>query len=226
MGLVNSRSLGATLDALNDAFFRGRRLAGAERMNAAKWIAARQGLPGSYSGMFAPTTRDFGHGVQFFTGDRLRSRGGTAHILGEEACRALILLDVPLAGVRDALARATDGIMKRVANVNEPRYGTYCCGKCSVAYWRHLAVGGLDEPERRLAAGMKVLKSRRDGEGKWRIFPFYYTLLALSEIDLASATKEMQYAAPVCERLLKRSSKGDKYGVRRRLLLERILAKC
>ena len=226
MGLVNPRSLGATLDAVNDAFFNGRSLSKSQRAEAAKWIAGRQGLPGSYSGMFAPTGRDFSEGVRFFTGERLPSRAGTAHVLGEEACRALILLDVPLAGVRDALERATDGIMKRVAKVNGAQCGTYCCGKCTVAYWRHLAVGGLDEPGRRLAAGMKVLKSRRDGEGKWRIFPFYYTLLALSETDLPSARKELRYAAAVCERVLKRSPKGDKYDARRRTLLKRVLARC
>jgi len=226
MGLVNRQSLNATLDAVDDALFHGRRLSKAERTDAARWIAGRQGLPGSYSGMFAPTTQDFETGVRFFTGERLPTRAGTAHVLGEEACRALILLDVKEAVVQDALKRATDGIMERVAKINEPRRGTYCCGKCTVAYWRHLAVGGLEYPERRLAAGMKVLKSRRDGEGKWGIYPFYYTLLALSEIDLPSARKETQYAAPVCERILKRKPKDDKFDVRRRLLAERALERC
>jgi len=104
--------------------------------------------------------------------------------------------------------------------------GTYCCGKCSCALWRHLSVGGLDKAERRLAAGVKTLKSRRDGNGRWKVFPFYYTLLALSEIDLPSAVSEMRYAAPSCERILKQSPKDGKYTQRRQLLAERVLAKC
>jgi hypothetical protein len=102
----------------------------------------------------------------------------------------------------------------------------YCCGGCSVALWRHLAVGGLEDAERRLAAGMRALKSHRKGDGRWQRFPFYYTLLALSEIDLPAAVREMRYAAPSCERVLKRSAKGDRFDRRRRLLAERVLAKC
>jgi hypothetical protein len=226
MGLVNPESLNATLDALDEAFFTGWRQSKADRVEAATWIADRQGLPGSYAGMFAPTAEDFRTGVRFFTGERMPTRAGTAHVLGEEACRALILLDVKEAAVRDALRRATDGIMKRVAKVSESGCGTYCCGKCTVAYWRHLAVGGLDHAERRLAAGMKVLKSRRHGAGRWRIFPFYYTLLALSEIDLPSSRNELRYAAPVCERLLRGEPKDNRFDSRRRRLAENVLAAC
>jgi hypothetical protein len=225
MGLVNTQSLNATLDALDETFFTGRRLNRADRVEAARWIAGRQGLPGSYSSMFAPTARDFATGIRFFTGEKLPTRAGTAHVLGEEACRALILLDVKEAAVQDALRRATDGITKRLSKISGP-CGTYCCGKCTVAYWRHLAVGGLDHAERRLAAGMKVLRSRRDGAGKWRVFPFHYTLLALSEIDLSSSRNELRYAAPVCERLLKRAPKNDRFDTRRRHLAERVLAAC
>ena len=31
---------------------------------------------------------------------------------------------------------------------------------------------------------MKMLKAHCDGKARWGRFPFYYTLLALSEIDL------------------------------------------
>ena len=87
-------------------------------------------------------------------------------------------------------------------------------------------MGGLDEPEQRLKAGLKMLKSYRDGKGKWRRFPFYYTLLALNEMEFPASIKEMRYAAPVLERVLRRSRKGDKISARRRLLAERILEKC
>ncbi len=92
--------------------------------------------------------------------------------------------------------------------------------------WRHLAVGGLDHAKARLQNGMTVLKKYRDGTGRWRRFPFYYTLLALTEIDTPSARQEMQYAARVCERVLKRLHGNGRYGRRRKIVLERVLAYC
>ena len=60
--------------------------------------------------------------------------------------------------------------------------------------------------------------------GRWRRFPFYYTLLALSELDPKLSKTEVLYAAPLCERLLQRHSGRDKYSRRRKALLEKILA--
>jgi hypothetical protein len=224
MKLVNPNSLAETLDMVNEAFFYGQPIPKSQRDKCAKWIASRQGKVGSYANMFAPTSRDFKVGVRLYTGEMVNSRAAVAHILGEEACRALILLDVSALTVRMALQRASLGMLTRLGESRQK--GMYCCGKCSAALWRHLAVGGLDKAEQRLTAGIKSLKLHRDGQGRWRRFPFYYTLLALSEIELPAAIKEMRYAAPVLERFLRRSGRGDKTSQRRRLLAERILEKC
>ena len=229
MRIVNAGSLAVTLDVLNDAFFHGRSLSRQQKVEAAKWIAGRQGLPGSYAGMFAGTERDVKEGMTVFTGEKVRTGAATRHILGEEACRALILLDVPLASVRDALKRASAGMIPRLRQASgRPSVipGTYCCGICTCSLWRHLAVGGLEKGERWLAAGMKALRAHRTDDGKWRRFPLYYTLLALSEIELPTAVEEMRYSAPACERYMKRSHGDDRFIRRRRLLMERVLARC
>ena len=72
---------------------------------------------------------------------------------------------------------------------------------------------------------MQILKEHRLGDGRWRRFPFYYTLLALAEMKGKVAAAELQYAAPVLERVMKRRARGEKYDSRRRLLAERILAR-
>lgn len=226
MSMVNADSLAQTLDALNEAFFYGHPLSKIARQRSAKWIASRQGLPGSYASMFAPTEDDFRNGIRLFTGEAFRTRAGAAHVLGEEACRALILLDVPLAGVRNALNRASLGMIGRLEKGPDPASGIYCCGRCSVALWRHLAVGGLEDGERLLAAGLKTLRSERDGKGRWGRFPFYYTLLALSEIDLPAATEEMRHVAPALERSLRQSAREDAFARRRQVLAERVLQRC
>jgi len=226
--VVNPDSLAATLDVVNEAFFFERPLSKSDREETAKWIACRQGEPGSYANMFAPTESDYREGVRLFTGERIRSGAATGHILGEEACRALILLDVSSADVRNALDRAGFGMMERLkrSEASGTTLGTYCCGTCTCSLWRHLAVGGLESGERRLVAGMKALKAHREGNGRWRRFPFYYTLLALSEIELPSAVEEMRYASTVCERYLRRRPEQNKIGERRRLLAERVLEMC
>ena len=226
MQIVNTQSLAATVDAVNEAFFLGRLPSKPQRRQAAKWIAGRQGKPGSYADMFAPTRRDRAQGIRLFTGERVVTGAATGHILGEEACRALILLDADAKDVGTALEAATAGMLARLRK--ERRLGMYCCGRCSASLWRHLAVGGLEQvgAERFLAAGVKKLKAFRDGKGRWRVFPFHYTLLALREIDLPAAVKEMRYAAPSLHRVLKRAPAADKYDRRRRVLAERILATC
>ena len=114
MNLLHPQSLAGTLDAVGDALFFGKRIPKAEARRVAEWLAGRRGLPGSYSGMFAPTSRDFARGIKLFTGERIASGAATGHILGEEACRVLLLLDADLPAAKQALARATRSMDKRL----------------------------------------------------------------------------------------------------------------
>jgi hypothetical protein len=223
MRLLHTSSLGATVDAINDAMFLGRRVPQSEAKQAALWIASRQGQAGSYAGLPAPMKLDFKQGVQFFTGEGINSGAGVGHILGEEACRALLKLGYKAKPVQVALARASAGLLSRMNEHYPKMSGTYCCGSCSVAYWRHLAAGGLDLQEKRLTNGLKHLRGRRDGKGRWQGFPFYYTLLALNEMELPGAVRELKYAAPACERALQHKPPTSKYDKRRQLLLGRVL---
>jgi len=204
--LIHRDSLALTLDAIAE-----RSLSKSQRREVGRWIAGRQGLAGSYAGMAAPTAKDFRQGHTVFTGERVRSRAATAHILGEEAGRALLRLGVP--AVKNPIM---------LARLNSSPAGFYCCGICTIAFWRHLLAGGFNHQRTRLRAGLRVLKSHRLGNGQWRRFPFWYTLLALSEMNLPAAQAEMRYAAPVCQRHLRRRSTG-KFAARRRQLAEKIL---
>jgi hypothetical protein len=227
MKMLHAKSLAITLDALNEVFFMGRSLSKSDRTSVVSWLASRQGVKGAYRGMIAPTPLDYKRGIRLFTGERVVSSAAIGHILGEEASRALIMLYGSLPVAREALKKSNKGMMKALMSCETPARvrGFYCCGMCTAALWRHLAVGGLGKPKKRLRAGLKVLKRYRDGTGKWRRFPFYYTLLALSEIDGNLAREEIRYVAPICERLVKRYKAKNKIATRRRIVLERILAK-
>lgn len=233
MNALAPSSLAAAIDNVNEAFFSGRALSLAERRCLAKWISGRQGLAGSYAEMPAPTSKDFQQGIRFFTGERVNSRAGTAHILGEEACRALILLNVTDKPVQAALDRATAGLVERLKQsrldavaMGHTWYGGYCCTRCSCALWRHMAAGGLRaiKPDEWLDAGLRYLRADRTSDGRWSRFPFYYTLLALSEMESRQALAELRHAARSCERLVNAPLPGANVFVRRRrALAQRVL---
>jgi len=224
--LINRASLSQTVDAINAAQFYGRTLTTAERGQAARWIAGRQGLPGSYADTFAGFPAERSQGIVLFTGERIAS-ASARHILGEEASRALRQLRVPDSTATRALERADAGLMRSLERAAEdPRHdnpGLFCCGKCSVGLWRNLLAGGLDRREERLRRGAAHLRSVRDGENQWRRFPFWYTVLALSEIDAAEARAELKYAAPALERAARRALPSAVYARRRHELAARTL---
>lgn len=226
--LIRAESLSQTLDAVEQIAFEHRTLSLDDRRVLARWIAARQGLPYAKSGTFAGFPSELRDGVVVFTGERF-TRASARHVLGEEACRALRWLDVHEPEVEAALERADRGLTAAVAHAeHDPRYGNnpgaYCCTKCTVAMWRNLASGGLDRHEERLRRGAgEFLRSRR-GEHRWRSFPFWYTVLALTEMDVPEARDELEFVAPALERAARRAAPADTYAQRRQALAELALS--
>jgi hypothetical protein len=252
MQLIDPQSLGRTLDAVSAALFDGLPIAPRQRAEVAEFIAARQGLPGAYGGSFALMEGE--DAIQLFTGERTAS-AAARHIAGQECCRVLRLLGGPpgipdekLAlppAARSALAAATASLLLRVgpATPRGPkpadgglhwdwqwRGGTFCCGRCSVALWRHLTAGGFDSQEARLARGLKCLRAfrsredRRRGWGEWHKFPLWYTLSALVEMPHKAAVDEMRFVARRIERAAKGTSNAT-YHRRRSDLAWRVLSR-
>jgi len=225
--VIHEASLSRTLDAINELTFNERKSSLAERKRIAEWIAARQGLPGAYADTFAGFPDERKRGIVVFTGERITS-ASARHILGEEASRVLRSLGARGPSVQGALARADMGLMNCLNRAAlDPRNsnpGKYCCGKCSVGLWRNLLAGGLDRQEERLRKGVgQLLRQQRAGEGKWRVFPFWYTVLALVEMDFPEARAELKYAAPVLERAALRARPASVHGMRRHQLAGRAL---
>lgn len=148
------------------------------------------------------------------------------NVSGEEASRALLLLKSPLKEVKAAQERARQGLSVALERARLANRGFFCCGTCDPALWRHISAGGLKGEDDWHDTGVRTLKANRDASGKWRRFQFFYTLLALSEMDFPAATAEMTYAAPVCERYLKRAPRVGITSERRSAVVERVLARC
>jgi hypothetical protein len=220
-------SLAVLVDSIEQKRYFGQEIPARELLAAARLIASRQGMPGSYAGMFAPTRLDFKRGMRVFTGEAVRSGAATAHILGEECCRLLLKLDVKDREVSAALARAEAGMQERLNSADRrhaAHAGFYCCGICTASFWRHLAAGGLDNPAPRFRDGRRALAGCRTDNGRWKRFPFFYTLLALTELGVPEAKKELRWAAPAAERSLKALRGAGRFPQRRRAVLEQALA--
>ncbi len=230
--LVHPSSLILTVDAVDEATFFGKAIAPAQARQAADWIAARIGgsqerfIDRSYRGMPALTDKDYKSGGKLFTGERVGSHAGLGCKFGVEALRAMILLD-KAGRARELSRKVTDWMDKTQKDYARLGHhiGMYCCTSCSGAMWRLAGVGGIARSERLLADGLRTLSAWRDGKGKWGRFPFFYTLLALSEIDSPAARAELKYVAPTCERAIRREA-NDMYARRRTALAERVLAMC
>ncbi len=218
-------SLAKTFDSVEEAFFFKEKVSVSLREQIADWIAERQGKPGSYANMFAPTPADVENGIRLFTGEVVRSGASLRHVTGEEACRALLLLKPRSKSAQAALAGATAGMSEALQRGESRTNNFFCCGTCDPALWRHIAAGGMRGHEAWLSRGMKALRDHRDGGGKWRRFPFFYSLLALSEIDLPEAVDELRYSAKISEDYLARAKPSRPGVIRRIAVFEKALAR-
>jgi len=220
---IHRNSLSMTLDSINEDIFFGRKTTRKDREELAQWIAGRQGKPGAYANMFAPMKMDVEKGLKLFTGEVIRSSASLRHVSGEESIRVLILLGSRSKAVKESLQKARTGIQTSLKGALEKQKEWFCCGTCDPSLWRNIAVGGLPGSEVWLKIGMKTLKAHRDKEGRWNRFPFFYTVLALSEIDTPEAIREMRYAAKSCEKYLRNTKPSRPTTVRRRAVVEKVL---
>jgi len=185
---------------------------------ALQWVLSRQGLKGSYCNLFTPTNQDLTQGVRLLTGERIGTDGGTRHILGEEALRTVIIWGLRSSPAVTEALKGFDQVLERGG-----KSGSYCCYRCTMPFLRTLAVVKPGEWDEILEKGLNRIKEARTPDGRWHGFPFFYTLLTLSEMDTPSARAELRHASKVAEKLLKRYHGNDRTSRFRRLGLEATL---
>jgi hypothetical protein len=216
--ILDPNSLMMTIDNVNECLFNSLSIPEEEGLEAARWIVSRRGEKGAYRGMFAPTQQDFEHGIRVFTGEKLTS-ASARHIMGQEAARAAWLLGKQDLIVHMAYDRATNWMIE---NPDFLQTGTFCCGNCTLAFWRHFAVGNFEKQEALISKGLMLMKANRSGDGKWHRFPFFYAIYTLHELELEEAKSELIYARPVMERYVNRTPK-DIYSRRKIAIIEKAL---
>ncbi len=190
----------------------------ADVQEALEWVLTRQGLHRSYCNLFMPTNQDLSHGLRLLTGERMLSDAGTRHVLGEEALRTVIVWELRSSSAVKQALKGFNDLLEAGA-----KGGSWCCYTCTSAFLRTLAVTKPDKWDRILEKGLNRIKKARTPNGKWHGFPFYYTLLTLSEMDTPSARAELRHAGKTAEKLLKRYRSDDRISRFRRLGLEAAL---
>jgi hypothetical protein len=182
---------------------------------ALEWVLSRQGLEGSYCNLFLPTSPDLAQGAHLPTGERIKTNAATRHILGEEALRTLIVWNLESSKPVKEATKGFNQIIERGG-----KNGSYCCYNCTIAFLRTLAVTKTNARDKILEKGLDKIKKAQSSDGRWRGFPFYYTLLFLSELDSLDAKNELKHAKKGAERLLKHYSGSDRTSLFRRLTLK------
>ncbi len=227
MKILDTRSLLATIDNFNEAVFSGRDWIG-EAGDLVDWLQSRLGKPGGYLDSFALTSGDWSRECRLFTGERLTTRAGRAHVIAEETNRVLRIikqeagLDVP--SLEESEARLGERIFHDCRE-HALETGEFCCATCSVALWRYMSAGGFPGHPDLIKPGLRTLRGARSATGGWNRFPFYYTMLFLSECPENQAGEEMRFHVKSCQRRLRiLEGRKDRHSRRKRDLLTRILA--
>jgi hypothetical protein len=216
--ILVSESLQETLWRLEEVRQGFRSKSNADVQKALQWVLTRQGLQGSYFNLFMPTNQDISQGLRLLTGERMRSDAATRHILSEEALRTVIVWKLESSpAVKQAL--------KSFNNLLEAggKDGSWCCYTCTMSFLKTLAVAKPNKWDNILEKGLNRIRKTRTPNGRWHGFPFYYTLLTLSEMDTSSARAELRHASKVAEKLLKRYHSDDRVSRFRKLALKATL---
>ena len=216
--MIDETSLSGTIDAVSARLACGESLSTTEREDLVAWLLDRQIRSGRGSGMLAPFPGEFEAGVRLFTGERLRTRIAIRNVLTLESTRILSALAGEAPEVRSALARTSAAMRQACFAVSHCVIGE--CAHSSIAYMRDAAAERSGCRRKWIEDHLHVIREHRDGTGRWKRFPFYYTLLALLEVGTPSANAELEYARPACRRVFERASNGGHAARRKDVLRE------
>jgi hypothetical protein len=178
----------------------------AERERLAVWLLAHQNRQRGFS--FYPTAAERERGIRLVSGEKLWTMLAADNAVEMETLRLLALLqpDAPEGN------RLFERVEWRLSGVC---YGRVCskgeCAHASLSVLRYYTARGSEKGAAMIGRGLEALHQDRAGEGRWRSFPFYYTLLWLAELHGERGERahaELSYARGRCERLLSRIRPG------------------
>jgi len=238
MSFVDADSLAATVDRVNHAHLFREKITQRDAREASAWIRSRywQAIPERIRDSAKPNPRWAFVPESFnltdaerrtkpctFTGEPL-ANAALRMVHSREAARALYILGAVLGETPAEALTLCKSVRDTADHLEEHGTRLFCCGPCTVSVWRLAAIGGSVASEDALQHLLSALPEHRDERGAWRRFPFFYTLLALSELDHPRAVAELKYALPACKVRRKLLKPSDAVAARRIAVLDRVLA--
>ncbi|MBN2228579.1 MAG: hypothetical protein JW779_03225 [Candidatus Thorarchaeota archaeon] len=184
--------------------------------NVLRFIINQQLAYGSDEGVFIETRNVSGLKSRLYTGEKIQTQLAAKNILTLEAARALLLSKSRADYVSECIHRVDKWIQRQC-------FSEFCstgeCKHSTVSYMRYLSA---KESQAKLAGLLSELVKHRDGNGSWKGFPYFYTLLALSDIHNPDAEKELEYAFPMMQKRFRRNQIEEPYWSRRNDIMNRI----
>ena len=181
-------SLGQLVERLNQLEWEQSFLMTAERQKIVEYLLHFYTGHQKYLG-FELAQADFRHGARLFTGERLRTQLGLNYVLSLEICRQFRMMDGFTVETGEILEAVEKRLQKLCFVNNDCTLGE--CAYCGLAFWRYLLVSGRPDRDARVRRYLDVLRTHRDGNGRWKQFPFYFTLLVLFETKNPQADEEL-----------------------------------
>ncbi len=153
---------------------------------------------------FHPTTGEQETGLALVTGEPAHTRLLRFHAFELETLRLLALLKPVDPQVQDILLLADERLVKLC-------FSKVCItGECKVASIAHLRYRNTRNPDETLnRMGLSKLRQHRLDSGRWKGFPFFFTLLWLLELPPELSAAELQHTQPAIARALSASTGLD-----------------
>jgi len=185
----------------------------------AEFISGQQIRYGKDAGVFVESKNVSRSKERVFTGEKLQTNLAVKNILTAESTRALVLVNSPSEFVHSSIDLAVnwfeDQCISKFCSVGECKHST-------VAFMRLL--NALEKTER-LDRMIRNLSKHRDEKGGWKGFPYFFTLLALTETESQIATDELSYALDFVDTRFRRSRIEEPYSSRREEILSKIMGR-
>lgn len=225
MKILDTDSLRTTVENFDTVYRTGSDWE-AEFPELVEWISSRLGQAGSYAGSFAMTDKDWERPFKLYSGEKLTTKAVRSHVIAQETMRILRIMEQQTGEYIDALHTSEVRLAERIFSIeayDTQHTGFYCCGFCSVSFWRALNVGSYPQRQEVLARGLETLLGHRDGPLGWKRFPLYYTLLLLSEVDQVDIDRTIGNVDGLTQRRRHLASKDDPLSRKRHDIIDALL---
>jgi len=221
--IEESFSLIKDIDFLNEHLFYNKPLPKRFSDPIIERFLSRQIQYGNSIGQFSLTPNDYLEGSILFTGEKLHTKLAIRSITGQEICRHISLFASKNEKTELVLELAdkwlTDSCFAEFCSTGE------CCHS-TIGFMRYLNTLKCHNYESILINFIELLAQHRNKKTGWDKFPFYYTLLVLSEINLPEARNELSFALPLCEQNFDKIENVNIHTQRRLDILRKVFSIC